>query len=129
MECLRYPGAEFGSVEEELPPSFGMSECVREIPSAVMGWSDRRVTLSGECRSPGGRSEPRLGNPTMERKRARGRIKGTGAGVFWKELFAVAWVLENELEWLTQAAERGKRVRLMHIKFTSAQNSNFDDLM
>lgn len=100
MECLRYPRAEFGSVEEELPPSFGMSECVREIPSAAMGWSDRRVTLSGERNfgRPGGRSEPRLGSPTMERKRARGRIKGTGAGVFWKELFTAAWVLENELE-------------------------------
>lgn len=49
MECLRYPGAEFGSVEEEPPPSFGMSECVRGIPSAAMEWSDGRVILSGEC--------------------------------------------------------------------------------
>lgn len=68
MECLRYPGAEFGSVEEEPPPPFGMSEYVRGIPSAAMECSDRRVTLSGQCNfgSPGGRSEPRLGNPTKE---------------------------------------------------------------
>lgn len=47
----------------------------------------------------------------------------------WKELFTAAWVSENELEWLTWAAQRGQGIRPMHIKFTSAQNSNCDDLM
>lgn len=83
-----------------------MSECVRGIPQ--LPWDGvTEGSLSGERNfgSPGGRSEPRLGSPTMEGKRARGRIKGTSAGVFWKELFTAAWVLENELEWHVQQKE------------------------
>lgn len=86
MECLRYPRAEFGSVEEELPPSFGMSECVREIPSAAMGWSDRRVTLSGERNfgSPGGKVSQDWGAPRWKEKELEEELKVPA--------------LENELE-------------------------------
>lgn len=54
-----------------------------------MEQSGRRVTLSGEWNlgSPGGRSEPRLGNTTIETKRARGGIKSIRDGFFWKEVF------------------------------------------
>lgn len=44
MECLRYPGAEFGSLEEE-PPPFGMSECVSD--SRQLPWS--AVTEGSLC--------------------------------------------------------------------------------